>query len=251
MDSVSNISNIVNSALSKMKFYGYGQKDYAWLENIAIRFYQDKLRGFNMPSIRVEKFPVTLATRVWTFPSDFMAYTKIAYKLHGTNGISVLGLNTDMNISGDIASCAEPTPTTGSSNGVFFADGGWGYGQFNYATPYYAMGGGFADNYYRPDFEHGCIRFLDALPVGDAFIEYLSTGKDVSGETLVPPAYRGAFEDYLSWQCCLRKPALLNIAPVFEKDFRASMWDSNILAKGMTTQEMMDIIWKASGFTLR
>lgn len=247
---ISNIDSIVTSTLNQMKDYGLGQKDYAWLMNIAVGFYSDRLRGFNMPSLVCEKFPVDLKTRIWSFPSDYMRYTKIAYKMGNSMGINILGLNEDLNISNPIGSCAEPIQSAPPMQ-----EGYWLAGVVDFsgavAQPLYATGGGFAENYYRPDYHNRCIRFNDNLPVGMAFIEYLSSGKGVDGSTLVPLTYRAAFEMFLKAEICLLRKGLINIEPLFRRQFNAQMWDSNLLEKGLTEQEHRDVVYRASGFNLR
>jgi hypothetical protein len=246
---VSNISSIVTSVINQLQEYGISGKDSAWLENIAVSFYSDRLRGFHMPSVTTVKFPVTLETRTWTLPPDFIAYTKIAYKCHNGMGIHILGLNEDMNISEPIATCAQPiTSAPVVSDGYWLAEGGQQYQQ-----PMFATGGGFAENYYRPDYANNCIRFMSNLPVGTAFIEYLGAGKGVSGQTIVPIAYRAAFEAWLMYRICMLKPKKMRDAPFaeFRTDAKMQMWDSNILAKGLTDQEHRDVTYRACGFNLR
>lgn len=249
---VSNIGNICDSVLNQMRDYGLGPQDKAWLENICISYYSDRLRGFHMPSVVAVKFPVTLKTREWTYPSDYMRYTKIAYQCHGSSRIDILGLNEDLNISNPIATCEQPieqAPLTG--DGFYFANGfndstGW-------STPLFATGGGFATNYYRRDDENRCIRFLDNLRVGVAFIEYLGAGKGVSAATIVPLTYRAHIEAWLMWRTAQLKPKVRAQAPMreFEEDAMRTKWDSNLLDKGLTAKELQDETYRSCGFNLR
>lgn len=251
---VSNIRNICTSVLNQMKEYGIGQKDYPWLENIFIRFYSDRLRGFHMPSVKTIKYPVDLATRIWTFPPDCIVYTKFAYRCSGSQSTHILGLNPDMDISEPLPICTtdiEYAPQ--SAYGYYFSgDGG---NNANYEQPLYATGGGFAQNYYRVDDERNCVRFFENLPVGMAFMEYLSAGVNVCGDTIVPLGYRAASEAWLIVRVCQLKPSVMRLAaPVYrdlKDDAKIQMWDSNTLMKGLTEQELRDTCYRACGFTLR
>lgn len=249
-ETVSNISSCVTSSLNQMKKFGLGEKDRPWLTNIAIRFYSDKLSGFLMPSIKSVIFPVTAAVRHWPLPLDYMMYTKIAYKCYNGTPAYVLGLNEDMDISSPPGLCSDPieccnTPLNG---GFFFADGWQGYGNYNQAL--FATGGGFAANYYRVDYQRSCIRFTDELPVGNAYIEYVSNGGKVNESTMVLVAYRGSFEDYLKWQICALDPSLKRYEEGFRRDFKIQMWDTIYLVEGLNTQQVRDEINKSCGFNL-
>lgn len=249
---VSNIGNICDSVLNQMRDYGMGPQDKAWLENIAISYYSDRLKGFHMPSVVAVRFPVTLKSRVWTYPPDYMRYTKIAYQCSGSNRIDILGLNEDMNISSPIATCQQPIEQAPSFSDGFFLANGFNDGT-GWSTPLFAVGGGYSVNYYRRDDENQCIRFLDNLRVGTSFIEYLSAGKGVSAATIVPLTYRAHMESWLIVRMCQLKPKVRAQAPMaaFEDDAMRTKWDANLLDKGLTAKELQDETYKSCGFNLR
>lgn len=251
MEVVANITSSVTSVLNQMKKFGVGETDRPWLTNIAIRFHSDKFSGFQSPSLRSMAFPVTHAVKHWPWPLDYMMYTKIAYKCYGGVHAYVLALNSDMDISGSLGACSTPIQDLNAplEGGYYFADG-WQQGYGNTGQAMFATGGGFAANYYRVDNERRCIRFNDELPVGNAFIEYISNGGNVTGETFIHPAFRGAFEDYLKWQVCNLDPAMKQFAEGFRRDYKIQVWDSKIMTDGLSIQEVRDTINSASGFNL-
>lgn len=253
---ISNIGNIVDSVINQMQHYGLSGSDRAWLLNIATSFYQDRLRGVNMPSVVTLRFPVTMTTRVWPWPSHYIRYTKIGYKRQGSATTYILGLNEDIDLTEPVASCAQPIEIDPPLDGGYIFSGwGIGFGASNWVQPLYGIGGGFSKNYYRVDFERNCIRFSENLPVGEAFIEFLSAGKDVDEGTIVLLAYRSSMEAFLMKRVCELKPKVMAMAKSiygqFVRDYDARLWDANYLANGLTPDEMMSEIYKASGFSIR
>ena len=250
---VSNIGNICDSVLNQMRDYGLGPQDKAWLENICVSYYSDRLRGFHMPSVVAVKFPVTLKTRTWSYPAGYMRYTKIAYQISGTNRIDILGMNEDMNISSPIATCQQPIESAPTGNDGYYFANGFNGDQLSWVTPLFGASGGFSTNYYRRDDDNQCIRFLDNLRIGTAFIEYLSAGVGVSAATIVPLTYRAHIEAWLMYRVCVLKPKVRAQAPFEElkDDAVRTKWDSNLLDKGLTAKEFQDEIYKSCGFTLR
>jgi hypothetical protein len=241
-----------------MTEYGMSGSDSAWLMNIAMAYYSDRLRGFHMPSLKTVHFPITLKTRVWSFPSDYIRYTKIAYRMAGWNAgmIHILGLNEDIDLSQPIAKCeTEITQDSPNQNLGFYLSPYGLNGTSTWVPVLYGQGGGYALNYYRPDYQNNCIRFSENLRVGDTFIEYLSSGADVNPGTLVPQAYRAAFEAFLIYRICQLRPKVRALAKdmvaVFKDDYERRLFDSNSLAKMLTENEGQDMVWRSSGFAIR
>lgn len=242
---VNNIQRVVLDAISDLKFYGATMKDYRWLENIAVKFYRTKLRGFNMPSLVSVEVGVDNATRIWAFPADFIRYTKIAYRHNGR--LWTLGYDNSL----DLSEVPEPCGDSIDDATIEPRGGFWFAPYITGGRTYYATGGGFNVNYYRPNYEKGYIQFSESLPVGRAVIEYLSAGRQVDGYTLVPIAYEYAFNRYLKWQYCDLNPRWKAAAGGFRQEYEGAMWDANILSKAPTQQELLDEIYRSCGFRLR
>lgn len=250
MDSLSNIRTITNSALSKLKMYGYSQKDYVWLENIAVRFFRNKLLTTSATSVVWDNFAVGMASRTWSFPPSYVSLVGIFYKVDNSDVIIPLAINTSANLADDPSVCApDPAPALNTPlSGIF---GGWIWPTAYQGTTIYSSPGGYAENYYIYDIERQCIRFRTTVPVGKAIIAWKSNGRNVSGDTLVQNAYVDATENYLMWQALLLSPSWKNMSGEFKEIYLASMWDANTVAKAPTDQEIKDAIYRSSGFTLR
>lgn len=242
-----NIQRVVLNVIEDLKYYGATTKDYARLENMAVRFYRSKLRGFNMPSLVSEFINIDYTTRIWTFPGDYIRYTKVAY-LFG-NRLWTLGVDDSLSLAETPEPCSDPIDQAALP--VAGAGGYWIAPTAGTTKTYYASGGGFNLNYYRVNNEKGYIQFSENLPVGKGVIEYLSAGKGVNGLTLVPLAYEYAFDRYLKWQYCDLKPELKNAGQFFQQEYDMALWDANILKKAPLMEEIQDYLWKASGFKIR
>jgi hypothetical protein len=249
-DPVKNITHIVLTAINRMKNFGYSMNDYDWIEQLAIEFYQHKLSAFNMPSVVAEYVDVDANTKIWAMPADYIRYTKVGYKTG--NRVWTLGIDNTLafqepDACGTIEE-AQNNPNYGNSSGFWIAEG---FYNGTYFGPIYTAGGGFNVNYYRVNDKQRYIQFAEALPNGKAVIEYLSSGKNVCGNTLIPLAYFDSFQKYLLWQMCELKPELINLAKDKERQYTDAMWDANIVAKSPTVDEIMDTIYGASGFNIR
>jgi hypothetical protein len=249
-DPVKNITHLVLTAINRMKNFGYSITDYEWVEEIAIEFYQHRLSGYDMPSVVSVHVDVDSNTKIWPMPADFIRYTKIGYKTG--NRVWTLGIDNSISLdSPDVCDNIEQAtnnPNYGNSSGFWIAEG---FYNGSYYGPIYTAGGGFNVNYYRVNERERYIQFVDALPNGKAIVEYLSSGRNVCGNTLIPLAYVDAFQKYLLWQMCELKPDLINLAKDKERQYTDAIWDANILAKSPTVDEIMDTIYGASGFNIR
>lgn len=245
MDAEKNIKNIVLSAISRNKNLGVSTSDYMWLLEIAVTFYQEQLRGFNMPSLKSEEIEINLANKIWYFPSDFIALSRVAYR----DGKRLWNLTVDdsLNLLDVPTPCELPTnngqDTTGNFLPFYYYDSNTRYGQ----------GGGRNVNYYRVDMDNRRIIFAESVPTGVGVIEYLSTGINVGEDTFVPPLYVETFRRYLNWQIHENSDRRDVYARSKDKErqYKEMLWDANIASKSPTAQELYDSILRASSFTLR
>jgi hypothetical protein len=243
---VKNIRYAVLSAIEDLKFDGLSPEEhYEWLKQIAIRAFQHTFKGANMPSLKTVKVPINGSSRVWAWPPDYIRYTKIGY-ITG-NRFYTMSVDPTIVIVDDGADCNESIDSIGDSS---VSGGYWFWGWDSGYTPMYASGGGFNFNYYREDTEHGWIRFVESLEAGSVVIEYLSTGANVNELTLVPLAYMETLVLYLQWQACLKTKNLKQLAATYQEQYQRAMWDSNILAKSPTPEEIRDMVNMGSGLTI-
>lgn len=239
-----NIQRICLNVISDMEDYGAKTSNYRRLENMAVRYYRTKFRGFNAPSLVSVNTNVDNVTRVWAFPPDYIRYTKIAYNINGR--LWTLGCDESINLSNSPQICQTPIQSSPVVIGGYWMAGGiWNGYQTAYAT-----GGGFNINYYRVYETEGYIQFAQSLPVGRAVVEYLSAGRGVNGMTLIPIAFEYAFDKYLKWQFCMSKKDLVRLGKEYQEQYELAMFDARSLM-GKNPQEYMDEWYRASGFKLR
>lgn len=244
---IHNIQRVVLSSLNALKFYGATMRHYKWMENIAVQFYRTKLRGYNMPSLVSVRTSLTDNSRVWDFPSDLIRYTKVAYEVGGQ--LVTLGIDESLDLSESPPLCQNGIDEVNNQTllyGGYWLAPGWGM-----QKTFYASGGGFTLNYYRPDYEKRRLVFRENLPPGRLVIEYLSSGRGVNGLTLVPIAYEFAFDRYLKYQFCDLNPSLKSAASGFRQEYEDAKWDANVLMGKYPVYEMTDTVYRSSGFHLR
>lgn len=239
-----NIKYFVLSTISQLKKYGVTTSDYLWLLEIATTYFSEELRAFNAPSLESVKMPVNLANRVWAFPSDFLALSRVAY----TDGKRLWDLTVDNSL--DFTSEPEPCEEPNYEYGTITINPYWYY---NAAWLGYGRKGANNVNYYRVDFSKRQIIFKDSVPSGVGVIEYISAGKDIGENTLVPLGYASSFRKYVMWKALELSADSkgLSLAKDFERQYRETLWDSNILVKAPSPQEMTDAINWGTSFNLK
>jgi hypothetical protein len=130
---------------------------------------------------------------------DYVQYTKIGIPVGGKTWI--LGINEDILPRRDTMS-AEATAgifnniETTVDYGYYFAGH---YRNSRYTDSLYGLGGGLSRSYYRIDKETNTIQFDTSVPNSEIIIEYISTGVNKSGATLVPPQAIEPLKTYLNW----------------------------------------------------
>lgn len=243
-----NIKYLVLSTINRLKKMGVDTSDYVWLLQIAIEFYSEKLRGFNMPSLVSEEIPVNLQNRIWAFPADLMAVSRLAYR-SGDGRLWELSPDPNMDLSREIEACGVPeynNEATGAIwNSAFWASG--------FSGTMYASRGNINTNYYRIDYDKRRVVFSEGVPVGTGVVEYLSAGKDVGENTIIPLPYVDAFRKYLIWQACENSPMPLhqNMSKDKERQYNESMYDAKTLGMSEGIRELLYNLYEESGFSLR
>lgn len=241
-----NIHRCVLNVISDLSDFGVGMKDYARLRNIAVRDYRRVFRLGAVPSLVSKWVNIDYATRVWQMPPDLFRYTKIAYEFNGR--LVTLGIDNNINLAEVPDMCEKGIDITNINtftNGFFLAPIGTNQ------KVYYASGGGFALNYYRPDYERRIIVFSDVLPPGRAVVEYLSAGANISELTLVPIAAEKALDAYLKWQFCKLSKELRPLAQDFEMEYNSALLTTIQTTFEFNIEEGLDQVYRSSGFKLR
>jgi hypothetical protein len=244
MDAEKTIGNIVLSTINRLKNFGVSTTDYMDMLEIATASYSEKMQGFNMPSVITIEIPINLANRVWNLPSDFVALGKVGYR----DGKRIWTLTQDdtLDLTDYPEPCEAPTNNTAQTSGGVPS---YAWGQYTR----YGEGGGKNVNYYRVDWQRRRILFSESIPIGFGVVEYLSMGRNVNEDTFVPLAYVDAFRNLLMWKCAelSDNERLFSMSKDYERQYKETVWDANILAKSPTVSELLDSLYKSSGFTLR
>jgi hypothetical protein len=243
-----NIKYLVLSTISRLKKMGVDTSDYVWLLQIAIEFYSEQLRGFNMPSLVSEEIPVNLQNRIWAFPPDLMAVQRLAYK-SGDGRLWELSPDINMDLTNEPSACGIPeynnTATGAIWNSAFWASG--------FSGTMYASRGNLNTNYYRIDYEKRRVVFMESVPVGVGVVEYLSAGKDVGEDTIIPLTYIDSMRKYLIWQAFENSPLPLHqqTSKDKERQYNEALFDANTLTKVSNIRELLYNLYEESGFSLR
>lgn len=242
-----NIKYLVLSTISRLKKMNVDTSDYVWLLQIAIEFYSEQLRGFNMPSLVTEEISINLQNRIWAFPPDLMAVQRIAYRT-GDGRLWELSPDINMDLSREVEACGVPEYNN-ESTGVFntaFWTGAWG-------GTMYASRGNINTNYYRIDYENRRVVFRESVPVGLGVVEYLSAGKDVGEDTIIPLTYVDAMRKYLIWQAFENSPLPIHQSASKDKErqYNEALYDANTITNVGSVREMLYNLYEVSGFSLR
>lgn len=236
-----NIRYFVLSTISQLKKFGLSTSDYAWLTEISTAFFTEELRAFNAPSLESDTIEINLANRVWAFPNDFIALSRVAY----TDGRFLWDLTVDNSINFEAAPTPCEEPNYGQGN--FYINPYWFY---DVAWKGYGSKGANNVNYYRVDFNRRQIIFSESIRAGRGVIEYISAGKDIGEHTLVPLGYASAFRKYIIWKALefSNTQSGMSMAKDAERQYKEMLWDSNILVKAPTPQEYADAINRGTSF---
>lgn len=243
-----NIKYLVLSTINRLKNAGVSSADYVWLLQIAREYYAEKFRGFNVPSLVSTEINVNLANRVWSFPPDFIALSKVAYKT-GNGRLWELTRDDSIDLTEAPTACS-PEEYVNNDLTVIWSPLFW---SGNYGGAWYGSQGGWNSNYYRVDYDKRLIVFKESVPVGRGVIEYLGAGKVVDENTIIPLPYVDAFRKYLIWQSYEYSgdDRLIREAKDKERQYNEALFDSNILGKGDLMNELLDSLYRGSAFTLR
>lgn len=185
-------------------------------------------------NVKVAYIPMNVNKSI-TLPMDYVKYTKIGLCMGDGDCSRVisLGLNNDLclprekdDCGDDIINAVANTITDEAIAGYFptfysFVDH---YHNGQYVAGVYGLGGGFHDHYYREDKQMNTIQFDSEVPGGTIVLEYISTGIEPSGNTLIPVIAVETLRSWTHWQRIEnRKDYSRN-----EKDSKRDLFTSNL-----------------------
>jgi len=188
------IEYVVMSVLNRLR--DYSMRDYSFLEQIAIEGYTD-LNLWHLDNIEVVYLRMSSAKTV-DLPSDFVDWCKIGIPVQGK--LRVLTNNKNILLPRKFADGEDVGNTddeNGTSTALFFTDH---YSNGQFVGGLYGLPGGIDNAYYRIDREKRTIVFSGSLPKGKIVLEYISSGVNLTGTTIIPREAIPALRAYLLWQ---------------------------------------------------
>lgn len=186
---------VVMSVLNRLR--DYSMRHYSFLEQIIIEGYTE-MNLWHLDNIEVVYLRMSEAKTV-DVPADFIDWLRVGVPINGK--LRVLTHHDKILLPRTFAD-GEPVgntdDNTGAINdGVYFTDH-FRNGQF--VGGLYGMPGGVDMSYYRYDRENRQIIFSGSIPRGEIVLEYLSTGVNVQGTTVIPKEVVPALRAYALWQ---------------------------------------------------
>ncbi len=167
---------------------------------------------YTLQGVKVAYLPINTQGIV-DLPSDYIKYSKIGYDNGGK--FVTLGLNEDLMLARKSDECGIPLNNNERGCNIdenIFLYPSYGY----YYAPHYRNGryvgelygatGGQTDSSYRVDRERRQILFDSSislsttLPITEIILEYLSSGVDKGGETVIDRQVIPCLKAYIHWQ---------------------------------------------------
>lgn len=210
------------------------------------------LQMFAINNVKVVYCPIK-SNKTIDLPMDYLKYTKIGLCMGDGNcsRVITLGLNDTLCLSrehddcGDdivnaIAATVSEDELVGYYNTYYPFVEHWHNGQ--YIAGIYGLGGGFHKHYYREDKERNTIQFDSDVPGGVIVLEYISTGIDSSGNTLIPVAAVQTLRAYTHYERVLNKKG----SAKWEIEYRQGRFTSELkllqsFDSRMTMDEYIDL----------
>ena len=189
-----NINYVVMSVLNRLR--DYSMRHYSFLEQIIMEGYTD-LNLWHMDNIEVVYLRMSEAKTV-DLPCDFVDWCKIGIPIQGK--IRVLTQNNSILLPRKFADGEDVGNTDGGispTGHIYFLDH-WRGAQ--YVAGLYGMPGAVDKAYYRFDRETRTIVFSGNIPRAEIVLEYISSGINLQGTTVIPREAIPALRAYALWQ---------------------------------------------------
>jgi hypothetical protein len=184
-------------------------------------------------------------TNTVDLPSDYVDYIRIGIIINGK--IWTLGLNEDIPFTSKLNCGVEETPddniTVPASIENYVAE----HQNMPVFMYHYGVSGGQNYSKYRIDKERRQIIFDTAIPYSKIYIEYVSSGVSIDGETYVPRQVVPCIRQYLIWQALENDPRV----PMNEKERKMAQYEKelrllNSFDNAFTVDEFKDMLYETS-----
>lgn len=252
-DPIINVRYAVMSTLNRMRLDV--SEYYDWLEQLAIEWLTQEVAGDVIPSMEETKFNVYSGARIWNMPSDFISPAAIGYVFEERFYTLTRRDDLSVDIEDNICQTANDlrNDNTDSLGLDIWPIQYWGISGL--AAPMYGVGGGKNLAYYKVDMTKRQIYFsqnIGEVTKGNVHVRYLSSGKNVNGNSLLNPVVASIMRKYLEWQLCEydRETNLYGQAKDKERLYNEDKYNKAILLKPLNLTEIMDTLNSIPAFNL-
>ncbi len=231
---------VVMSVLNRLR--EYSMRNYSFLEQIVIEGYTS-LNLWTLDNVEVVYLRMSDAKTV-DLPSDFVDYNMIGIPIKGklkvlTRKDNIL-LPRKFEDGADVGNADDANAPSGS---VYFTDH-FRNGQF--VGGLYGMPGGQDDAHYRIDRENRQIVFSGSVPRSEIVLEYVSSGINLGGTTVIPQEAVPALRAYALWQNIENDRKI----PMNEKERKKSQYEGEVEAltyfqTAFTKDEYKRMVWRS------
>ena len=216
------INYVVMSVLNRLR--DYSMRHYSFLEQIIIEGYTD-LNLWHLDNIEVVYLRMSDAKTV-DLPCDYVDYIKIGVPVNGV--IRVLTHHDRMLLprkfaDGEDVGNTDAGKTKTPTGSIFFLDH-FRNGQF--IAGLYGIPGGIDSAYYRIDRESRTIIFTGFIARGEVVLEYISSGINLAGTTVIPREAVPALRAFAIWQLIENDSKV----PAGEKERKKAQYEEQLQA---------------------
>jgi hypothetical protein len=198
------LNYIVMSILNRIK--DYSMRDYLHYMQLAIEGFTE-LSLWHLSNIEVVYLRMNLA-KVVSLPADYVDYLKIGIPINGK--LRVLTKHDNILLprtfeDGESVGNTDSDNTTDPNSVVFFSDH---FRNGSFVGGLFGLPGGIDDAYYRIDKERRTITFSGIVDRSEIVLEYVSSGINVAGSTVIPREAAESLRTWIIWQTKENNPRL-------------------------------------------
>jgi hypothetical protein len=250
---MSEVNNIRFATYSAMNRLGISDmRPYERLEVFGMEYYRDSMKSHGLaPTVKVIYAKMN-DLNIIPMPNDYVSYTAIAYRRNGR--LFTLGLDNKIPLLTGLSPCSDSFESIVSEQTQGQPNNELGY----YLTPHFyngqymerafAQGGGFNEGYYREDRQNRLIQFDTRLPKGEVVIEYVSDGKECSGDTVIGGEFVPCMREHIVLTYQRFNKNLYNGQDISLTMQTLETYEIKARAvNGRTFEEMLDALYRTNG----
>lgn len=150
----------------------------------------------NPTNIEVASIPIT-TLNIINWPEDMTDYVLVGLVVN--ERIWSFTYNPNIALMTDFSCGTDTRSVTESNSNIYFMGGN---SEGIYIPPTFGTGGGYNSNYFRIDKKRRLIIIEGELPSGNrnVYLQYLGTGIDLGGNTVIPRKIKPVLLAFLAWK---------------------------------------------------